>query len=101
MAKKKHADKEKQKSIEALREKQYGYLESEVVECEDRHLFKFAQAELYSEGDPHRILTEADKSRLILKIIEKLLIKNMANMGKEFDSFKRRDDNQTFIEFMK
>jgi len=48
-----------------------------VVEMEARRLFKYSEKHLFHEGKIDEILTEADKSRLIYKMLSKMQVRNM------------------------
>lgn len=54
------------------------YLDPRVQIAEDRRPFKLAQRSEFEGGDIDKILTEADKSRLFFKILDRIELNQMS-----------------------
>ena len=67
-----YSDKNKQQSKEQRRERQKSYLPRKVRETEEKKAFVYEHRAEYYEGDFDKILSEAEKSRLIYIILDKV-----------------------------
>jgi len=67
-----HSDEEKRSAKEKKISKQREYLPKKVLETEAKKAFVYEFRNEYKGGDFDKILTEAEKSRLIYIIIDKI-----------------------------
>lgn len=97
-----HKDPVKKKRAQERKEKQRTYLDSRILECEERKPFDFDAKDEFCGGDYDEILTEAEKSRIIYIILHKLLLKQMTNTQKAFPSasYARMGEDEDFLKFL-
>ena len=67
-----HSDEERRSAKEEKISKQREYLPKKVLETESKKAFVYEFRNEYKGGDFDKILTEAEKSRLIYIIIDKI-----------------------------
>ncbi len=88
MAPRIYADKDKQKNKEERKEKQKSYLPKTVIETEEKKPFLFEFKNEYCGGDFDKILNEAEKSRLIYIILDKIKFSQMTNFKQAISDSK-------------
>ena len=77
-----YSDAAKQGKKDQRKEQQKSYLPKLVMETEAKKAFVFEHRKEYHGGDFDKILTEAEKSRLIYIILDKIKLSNTPNFAK-------------------
>jgi len=79
MAPRVYTDSSKQSLKDQRKEKQKSYLPKTVIETENKKVFVYDHKDEFCGGDFDKILNEAEKSRLIYIILDKIKLSEMNN----------------------
>lgn len=90
-------DPKKREKANKRRQMQKEYLNPKVISAESKKPFELSKRDEFEDGDFDKILTEADKSRLIAAILERIMLADAPNTRNAFPKPQFAQDEEASL----